>query len=190
MNFHTYKRRKTSLLVSSLFLFFIASDCSTVKKGARQDAEGFIPIFDGKTLDRWLGDPTYWRVEDSCLVGVVTSATVLKRNSFITWQGEMPDDFEIKVEYKVSAEGNSGINYRSELVEGIPYALRGYQADLDGANNYTGSNYEERKRTTLASPGQKTILPSTNSSNDSLKAHIQDNQWLPKIVSASLGDRD
>ncbi len=72
----------------------------------------------------------------------------------------MPENFEIRVQYKISAQGNSGINYRSEKVEGFPYVLRGYQADLDGANHYTGSNYEERKRTTLASQGEKTILPS------------------------------
>ena len=190
MNFDTYKSRKKTILVSSLFLFFLASDCSTARKAAQPDAEGFIPVFDGITLDKWEGDSTYWRVEDSCLVGVVTQATLLKRNSFIIWQGEMPDDFEIKVEYKISEEGNSGINYRSELVKGVPHALRGYQADLDAANNYTGSNYEERKRTTLASQGQVTILPSMNSVDDSLKANIKDNQWLPKIVSASLGDRD
>ncbi len=101
----------------------------------------------------------------------------------------MPGNFEIKVEYKVSSKGNSGINYRSEQVEGEPYALRGYQADLNGPNEYTGSNYEERRRTTLASRGQKVIIPPLPSS-DSLNAHIKDNQWLPKVVAASLGNID
>ncbi len=190
MNLYRYKPYKRTVLVRSLFLFFMLGSCSTAKKGVQMDGEGFVSIFDGRTLNGWEGDTTYWRIEDSCLTGVVTPATLLKRNSFIIWKGEMPDDFEIKVEYKISEEGNSGINYRSELVEGVPYALRGYQADLDGANNYTGSNYEERKRTTLASQGEKTILPPMNGINDSLKAHIKDNQWLPRIVSASLGDRD
>ena len=147
-----------------------------------------VRIFDGRTLDNWVGDTTYWRVEDSCLVGVVTPQTLLKRNTFIIWQGDMPENFEIRVEYKVSASGNSGINYRSEKVEGLPYVLRGYQADLNGANTYTGSNYEERRRTTLASQGEKTILPPISVSPDSLQLHIRDNQWMPKIVTGSLGD--
>lgn len=152
-----------------------------------QDAEGYVPIFDGKTLNNWKGDSTYWKVEDGCLVGVVTPSTLLKRNTFIIWQGKMPENFEIKVDYKVSGEGNSGINYRSEQVEGVPYALRGYQADLNGPNTYTGSNYEERGRTTLASRGQKVTL-TTPSPGDSLKAHIKDNQWLLKSVTGTLGD--
>jgi Domain of Unknown Function (DUF1080) len=153
----------------------------------RPDKDGFVSIFDGKTLDHWKGDTTYWRVEDGCLVGVVTPATLLKRNTFIIWQGVMPENFEIKVDFKVSALGNSGINYRSEMIEGQPYALRGYQADLNGPGEYTGSNYEERGRTTIASRGQKVTLPPIPA-DDSLKDHIKDNQWLPKIVTGSLGD--
>jgi hypothetical protein len=100
----------------------------------------------------------------------------------------MPDNFEIRVEYKISAKGNSGINYRSEKIEGVPNALRGYQADLNGPNNYTGSNYEERKRTTLASQGETTVLPPVEISPDSLQSLIKNNQWTPKKVTASLGD--
>jgi hypothetical protein len=149
----------------------------------------FKPIFDGKTLKNWKGDSTYWKVEDGCLVGIVTPKTLLKRNTFIIWQGKMPENFEIKVEYKVSSKGNSGINYRSEQIEGVPFALRGYQADLNGSNEYTGSNYEERRRTTLASRGQK-VLISSLSASDSLNAHIKDNQWALRIVTASLGNAD
>jgi Domain of Unknown Function (DUF1080) len=175
--------------VAAVLLSVLSFDgCRTAKSPGEKDEDGFVRIFDGRTLNNWAGDTTYWRVEDSCLVGVVTPATLLKRNTFIIWQGDMPENFEIRVEYKISAQGNSGINYRSEKVEGFPYVLRGYQADLDGANNYTGSNYEERKRTTLASQGQKTILPPIAVDPDSLQAHIRNNQWQPKIVTGSLGD--
>ena len=33
------------------------------------DEPGFQPIFDGKTLSGWEGDPTYWRVENGTLMG-------------------------------------------------------------------------------------------------------------------------
>lgn len=120
---------------------------------AAGDSSGFVSIFDGKTLDGWEGDPTFWRVENGCLVGEVTPETLLKQNSFIIWRGGMTGDFEMRVEYRVSDKGNSGINYRSETVDGQPYALRGYQSDIDGADKYTGQNYEERGRTFLAMRG-------------------------------------
>jgi hypothetical protein len=48
--------------------------------------EPFKPIFDGKTLDGWEGDPKYWRI-DGALVGEVTPETLLQSNSFIIWRG-------------------------------------------------------------------------------------------------------
>ena len=183
-----YNILKPGRIAVALLSLILLSNCGTAKNNVHKSDDGFVRIFDGSTLNNWVGDTIYWRVEDSCLVGVVTPATLLKRNTFIIWQGEMPQNFELKVNFKVSAEGNSGINYRSEKMEGFPYALRGYQADLDGAENYTGSNYEERRRTTLASRGEQTVLPPLAVSTDSLQAHIGNNQWLPKVVTGSLGD--
>ena len=34
---------------------------------AKGDGPGFTPIFDGKSLSGWRGDPTYWRVEDGMI---------------------------------------------------------------------------------------------------------------------------
>lgn len=172
-----------------LFPFLFLTACVTTKTKQHDNDDGFVSIFDGKTLNNWSGDSTYWTVEDGCLTGTVTPATLLKRNTFIIWQGEMSENFEIKVEYKISDEGNSGINYRSEKIEGLSYALRGYQADLDGANNYTGSNYEERKRTTLASQGEKTEIPPVNTTQ-SVDSFIKNNQWQPKVIVSSLASPD
>lgn len=152
----------------------------------------FTPIFDGKTLKGWEGDPMYWRVENGSLVGEVTPGTLLKQNSFIIWKGGTVGDFELKLEYKISREGNSGINYRSESVKGTRYALRGYQLDLDGAKRFTGSNYEERRRKTLASQGEvvslKSIEPAGAKYN--IKDHIKNNHWIPSNVIKSLGNMD
>ena len=84
------------------------------------------------------------------MVGEVTPETLLERNSFIVWKGGTPADFELKMEYRVSPEGNSGINYRSVKVPGVAHALKGYQLDIDGPGQWTGQNYEERGRTFLA----------------------------------------
>lgn len=149
------------------------------------DESGFELIFDGKTLNGWEGDAKYWRVENGCLVGEVTPETLLKQNSFIIWRGGTTRDFELKVEYRVSAKGNSGINYRSVQITNSPFALRGYQSDIDGANKYTGQNYEEKGRTFLALRGDisrvdadgKSRIIGTVGEKDALAAFIKNDDW-------------
>lgn len=155
----------------------------------QDDNDGFVQIFDGSSLNGWDGDPTYWRVEDGTLVGEITEETTLDRNHFIIWQGGQPADFEFKAEFKITEAGNSGVNYRSEPVEGLAHALKGYQADIDGQNNYTGQNYEERKRTTLAYIGQKTKINPQEKEGD-LRANVERNAWLGLEVVEELGDRE
>src|SRR5580765_2889542 len=89
--------------------------------------DGYISIFDGKTLKGWQGDSTYWKVENGCITGEVTPSTILKRNTFLIWRGGTTKNFELKVDYRMTKGGNSCINYRSAEVPGVPYALRGYQ---------------------------------------------------------------
>jgi len=149
------------------------------------DEPGFQPIFDGKTLNGWEGNPKYWRVEDGTLVGEVTPETLLKSNTFIIWRGGAPKDFELKADYRITSGGNSGINYRSVVVPDTvtpdnQFAMRGYQADIDGQNRYTGQNYEEKGRLFLAQRGQvthvvggrKPIILSTIGDADDLAAFI------------------
>ena len=147
--------------------------------------DGFRPIFNGTSLDDWETDPRYWRVENRMLVGEVTPATLLKQNNFAIWRGGSPSNFELKVEFRITAQGNSGINYRSEEIAGTKFLLRGYQADIDGASKYTGQNYEERGRTFLAprgtityvATGQKPAVIASLGSADDLKQWIKQGDW-------------
>jgi hypothetical protein len=123
------------------------------------DEPGFASIFNGTSLEGWEGDPTYWRVQDAALVGEITPDTVVKSNTFVIWRGGRPRDFELKLDYRITAGGNSGINYRSASVPdpvtpANKFALKGYQFDIDGARRYVGNNYEEKGRLFLAVRGQ------------------------------------
>jgi len=127
---------------------------------------GFTSIFDGKTLNGWEGDPKYWRVENGAMTGEITPETVIRSNTFIIWRGGSPKDFELKVDYRITSAGNSGINYRSVVVPdpvtpANKFAMRGYQFDIDGQNRYTGQNYEEKGRLFLAVRGQVTRVVGT-----------------------------
>lgn len=157
--------------------------------GQMKDSDGFVSLFDGKTLDNWKGDTAYWHVENGAIVGeeTETTASQLKANTFLIWQGGEPADFELKAEYKISAQGNSGIQYRSELVDGVPFGMKGYQLDIDGANQYTGQNYEERGRTILAFPGQKVTLPAVSGP---VSEYAKGNIWRAAVITDTLGNRD
>jgi hypothetical protein len=92
------------------------------------DAAGFVPIFDGKTLNGWEGDLTFWRAENGSIVGETTLEKVVKLNNFLIWRGGLVKDFELKVEFRISGT-NSGIQYRSvELPALGKWVLKGYQA--------------------------------------------------------------
>ena len=168
----------------------LAVGCKVSSTG--QSEKNFKSIFDGKTLNGWEGDNKYWRVENGNLVGEITPETLLKTNSFITWKGGEPADFELKGEFNITEKGNSGINYRSEQLPDIPYALRGYQADIDGANRYTGQNYEERGRTTLAYRGQITSINQQSGvwKAEDVKAKVQKNAWTELKITGSLGENE
>lgn len=146
---------KTHCLLAGILLTF-----SNVVPGeeAPKSEDGFVSIFDG-TLKDWEGDPVYWRAENGVLIGEVKPETLLKQNSFIIWRGGETADFELKLEYRVSANGNSGVNYRSIELPGVKWAMQGYQDDIDGQDAWSGQNYEERGRTFLAYRGQSVTVP-------------------------------
>ena len=50
-------------------------NCFHVFGQSAKDKDGFVKIFNGKTLAGWEGDPTYWRVEKGSLVGEITPST-------------------------------------------------------------------------------------------------------------------
>jgi len=175
-------------ITTALLVILMISCCPVAFSQSKKT--GFVQIFDGKTLNGWEGDTNYWRVENGSLVGEIKPDKLLKTNSFIIWKGGEPADFELIVEYRIATAGNSGINYRSERITDVPYALKGYQADIDGKNNYTGQNYEERGRTTLAYIGQKTVIDPLQKPGASIRDDVKDNAWTGLKVSESLGDRE
>jgi 3-keto-disaccharide hydrolase len=164
-----------------------------------EDHTGFQPIFDG-TMKNWDGDTSIWKAEGNVLVGTTTEANPLKENTFVIWRGGEPADFELKVEYRMSAT-NSGIQFRStHLPQGTPapnpndpnakiagkWVLKGYQADIDFANQFTGMIYEERGRGFLMQRGMAIeIGPDAVSRQignlemnaDELKSLIKVNDW-------------
>jgi hypothetical protein len=158
-----------------------------------EERTGFVSIFDG-TMKNWDGDPAIWKAEGNTLVGTTTEANPLKENTFVIWRGGEPADFELKVEFRMSST-NSGIQFRSTHVlpggEGRgavtgKWVLKGYQADIDFANQFTGMIYEERGRGFLMQRGQAVeigpdgvsrMIGNLERNADELKALIKPGDW-------------
>ena len=149
---------------------------------------GFESIFDG-TIKGWDGDPAFWRAGNGALVGQSTPENPLKQNTFLIWRGGEPADFELKVQFRMSAT-NSGIQIRSAQVPAGSdvgkWVMKGYQADIDFANNYTGQIYEERGRMFLAprgtvgyvgADGARKIVGNLQRSPDELKSIVKTGDW-------------
>jgi hypothetical protein len=153
------------------------------------DHAGFDAVFDGVSLKGWDGDPMFWRAEHGAIVGESTPDRKLTQNTFIIWRGGEPADFELKCEYRLTAT-NSGIQIRSVQLPASAdvgkWVMKGYQADIDFQNQYTGQIYEERGRGFLAMRGQAVhvadgarprVIGSLQQSPDELKAIIKRDDW-------------
>ncbi|MFZ5831341.1 MAG: family 16 glycoside hydrolase [Planctomycetota bacterium] len=144
--------RAVSIALIAIFVFPLA---------ARAADDGFQPIFDGKSLEGWDGDPKFWRVEDGVIVGETTEANPTTTNTFLIWRGGEPGDFEIKAEWRLRNH-NSGVQVRSweEPENWGKWVVGGYQGDIEETGKFPGIIYGEKFRGILALRGQKTeILP-------------------------------
>jgi len=113
-------------------------------------------LFNGKDLTGWKG-LDFWSVEDGCITGRTTKEKPTKGNTFLVWQGGEIGDFEFTFKYKIVG-GNSGVQYRSKVVDEKAFVVGGYQADFEAGKTYSGILYEEKGRGILAQRGQKTVI--------------------------------
>ena len=122
------------------------------------------PIFNGKDLTGWKGQPEFWSVKDGTITGQTTKETPVKENTFLVWEGEV-GDFELTFKYKITDAngkgegfGNSGVQYRSKVVKPEYSVVAGYQADFEIGKTYSGILYEEKGRGILAKRGEQVVI--------------------------------
>lgn len=139
-------------LLMVLCVFWIVS-------AARGVEDGFKPIFNGKDLTDWEGNPKLWSAKDGTIVGETTKENPTKGNTFLIYKGgdtkgELKD-FHLKCSFRMSASGNSGIQYRSKDLGN--FVMQGYQYDINVAGfPQMGKLYDERgTRGYLAINGEK-----------------------------------
>ncbi len=121
--------------------------------------EGFRPLFNGKNLNGWDGDPRLWKAEGGEIVGS-TEGVTLQGNTFLVYTKEKFSNFVLCADAKLRNH-NSGIQFRSEALP--DWVVRGYQFDM-AEGNWWGSIYDERgKRGVLVNgwkgKGEKVVKP-------------------------------
>jgi Domain of Unknown Function (DUF1080) len=111
---------------------------------AADSNEGWINMFDGKTLEGWeaLSNPHVWSVQDGVIVGRHTASVGDDfLPSLLFYTKERCRDFEIKADIKLNHGGVSSIYFRAEFV---PEFAPAYIAQANNTGPYpqrTGSLY-------------------------------------------------
>jgi hypothetical protein len=119
-------------------LLFLPSGLHPTSAGQTSD-EGWVPLFDGKTLSGWTkgggNENSKWEVVDGAIVGSGSASMLYSARGDYT-------NFHFKAEVKINDHGNSGMYFRSPTNTGS--FSDGYEAQIDSTHRdpiRTGSIY-------------------------------------------------
>ena len=128
---------------------------------------GFKSLFNGKDLAGWEGNKEFWSARNGVIVGQTTPEKVTKGNTFLVYKDSQPANFELRLSFRLTAQNdknqaNSGVQYRSRVIDQNAFVVAGYQADIDSTGKYAGMLYEEKGRGILMGPGEKIKIGATS----------------------------
>jgi hypothetical protein len=105
--------------------------------------EGYVLLFNGKTLDGWEGNPALWSVQNGAITGT-TDSHPIQENTFLIYRDRF-SDFILRFDIKLRNH-NSGVQFRSAVLPN--FVVTGYQADASEAGDHSawGNFYEEKGR--------------------------------------------
>jgi len=114
------------LFAATAFCLLAVSAIPLPRTAYSQGSDGWVTLFDGKNLDQWnqIGDAN-WKIEDGAVVAT-------KGNGFLVSK-EAYGDFQLKVEFWVNDEANSGVFIRAED-----------PSKVTGATSYEVNIYDQR----------------------------------------------
>jgi 3-keto-disaccharide hydrolase len=110
---HQDQASLTAFSIAVLFLLFLAVGCAdkaiVMPLSPTEQAEGWRLLFDGRTLSGWRGyrspsTPENWKVVDGTLFRAQGGGDIMTVDQF--------GDFELRLEWRISKNGNSGIMFR------------------------------------------------------------------------------
>lgn len=114
--------RKTFIIVTSALFFLF---CLTVVMAEQPDSEGWISLFDGKTLEGWKASerPENWTVVDGAIQGQGA-------RSHLFYMGRDFKNFDFKADVKTRKGTNSGIYFHTKYQDG-GWPTNGYECQVN-----------------------------------------------------------
>ena len=134
---------KSQLAILLIFSFLLAA-CNISKKTAQTDNS--TSLFNGKDLAGWINyGREKWYVEDGNLI---CESGPYREYGYLGTEQKFKD-FDLSLEFKQEANGNSGVFFRSSI-DGVK--ITGWQAEVAPPGLYTGGIYESYGRGWLIKP--------------------------------------
>ncbi len=93
----------TGLIIVCTISFLQAADPNVLSKAEKE--QGFQLLFNGKNLEGWKNSGN-WKVVDQAI------SRTGRGGSLVFETKKVPDDFELRFEWKVGEGSNSGVYYR------------------------------------------------------------------------------
>ena len=127
---------KTSCFLLGSLLVAVLAAGSAEQTGPVAGKDGWISMFDGKTLEGWkAGDnPESWKVVDGAITGD-------GERSHLFWMVRECENCEFRAEVRLNHSGNSGMYVRAAFGPGFP---KGYESQVENTSSdpqRTGSLY-------------------------------------------------
>ena len=190
-------KSKTLVLLAVALLLVVGS------QGARaEDAKpivssaGFKSLFNGHDLTGWDGLPGFWSVKEGVLSGAETKQHPAPM-TFLIYTPAKFSDFELHYKYKFATPaGNSGVQFRSKILDAKQRRVGGYQADSDATGHNDGIIYDEDKvagnRRVISGRGERTTWDVENKRHDEplaqsdadLKNFVKQGDWNDVVLMA------
>lgn len=155
--------------------------------------EKWVKLFNGKDLNGWkqLGGKAKYEVKDGQIIGTTVPD---EPNSFLTTTQDY-GDFILEFEFKLDADMNSGVQFRSESKPDYQDGrVHGYQMEIDPSPRaWTGGIYDEARRQWLYPVDYNPAAKSAYKKNDWNKARVECigpvmRTWINGIPVAHLVD--
>ena len=144
--------KKFSLLILTAFTLMLSS--AFAEESYKVELEGAEVLFNGKDLTGWKGSDKFWSVKDGVIHGT-THETKTKGNTFLILDAPEVEDFHLVYEARCFGN-NSGVNYRSKVVDEKNFVMAGYQCDLHPNPEFLAMIYGEKiGRGKIIKRGQK-----------------------------------
>jgi len=155
---------------------------------AAKDSGAWVPLFNGKDLSGWKNNGhNRFAVESGTIIGESTTTEYGYLTTEKTYR-----NFNLKLQFKALANGNSGVFTRSRIIGMDPEHgpdIEGMQVEVDpSVGNHTGGIYESGGRGWLIQPtaeGEKALKPGQW---NNLEIEVHGNRYVTRLNGVQIVD--